>query len=442
MRFLLVLCCVAGGSAAAAFLPIFCACIFLWHDLFQPLTFAYRTGEYPLAIYCEAVLVLGFVYHAFRGTIRLRRNHFVDLTCVFLAWIFITAVVSSYPSAWTGYVSILKYLVPMLIVSQFVRTPFDAEMIMATMLFSIGIWAAAAGVLGPIHGAYPFLDIEGGQMTDNNEVAAATVGYVPFLVYFIFNYRWRFRLPVKLGLSLFLVITLSSIAFSQSRGAAVSLGVLAILYIIVLSRRKIRDFTLVATTVALALYFAPESFWKRISTINMGTEQTEASAHGRMELMHAAWLGSLGHPIFGMGPGCWLDGYAEYIPDRHNPHDIWLKCSVETGFPGLALFAAVILTVCYKLIRLRKAALSIGDQRTASIAMAIISAIVGVCAALSFLSQPYWEFLWAILATGGGFYANYMAALPRLRAKVGKAARPSPSRRSAPPEAPRPLPAT
>ncbi len=422
MRFLLVLVSVAIGSAASFFNPVFCACLFLWHDIFQPLTFAYRMGQYPLAIYCEAVLVFGFAFHVFRGRIKPRNNRFIVLTSVFLCWILVSAIVSSYPTAWTGLIAILKYLVPMMIVSQFVRTPFEAEMIMATLMFSVGIWSAAAGVLGPIHGAYPFLNIDGGQMSDNNEVAAATVGYVPFLVYFIFHYQGRFRLPVKAGLSVFLAITLSSIAFSQSRGAAVALAVLTVMYIVLLSRRKIRDFIVVALVAAVALHFAPDSFWKRIGTINIGTEQTEASASNRMALMHAAWLGTLDHPIFGMGPYCWLEGYAEYIADRHNPHNVWMKSSVETGFVGLGLFLAVIISVCWQMSRLRKKALALGDTRTASIALAILSSVVGICAALSFLSQPYWEYLWAILATGGGFYASSMAAYARRRRRALAAA--------------------
>jgi probable O-glycosylation ligase (exosortase A-associated) len=403
---------------AAVLWPVFGACLFLWHDIFQPLTFAYRTGEFPLAIYCEGIMLLGFIYHASRGSIRLRKNHFVVLTSIYLAWILICAIVSPYPAAWDGLVLILKYLVPMLIVSQFVRKSFDAEMIMATLMFSVGIWASAAGVLGPIQGAYPFLDIEGGQMTDNNEVAAATVGYLPFCIYFIFNYRGRFKPAMRIGLALFMLVSLSSIAFSQSRGAAVALGAMALLYLAFLSRHKIRDLVVVAVVASAALYFAPESFYARIGTINLGAEQTEESAHNRMELMKAAWRGSLDHPVFGMGPYCWLEGYAEYINDRHNPHDVWMKSSVETGFVGLGLFATIILTVCVKLGRLRRAALGIGDKRAAGIALAIMTSIVGVCAALSFLSQPYWEYLWAILAAGGGFYGNYMAALPKARARA------------------------
>ncbi|MDB5047950.1 MAG: hypothetical protein JWO30_1021 [Fibrobacteres bacterium] len=423
MRLLLVLLCVAVGTVAAALEPVFAACLFLWHDIFQPLTFAYRYGEYPLALYAQGVLLVAFGYHAYRGRIHLRANHFVILTLVFLAWILVCTFLSPYPSAWSGFVMILKYLIPMMIISQFVKSKFDAEMLMLTLMFSVGIWAAAAGVLGPLHGSYPYLEIEGGQMTDNNEVAAATVGYLPFCIYFIFNYRWRFKVWGRLGFAAFLVISLSSIAFSQSRGAAVALGVLGILYLMLMSRRKIRDFTVMAVVVSLALFFAPKSFYERMETVQIGAQQTEESAQNRMLLMHAAWSGSLDHPIFGMGPYCWLDGYYEYTNDRHNPHNVWMKSSVETGFVGLALFLAVIGTVCFNLKRLSSAALAVGDKRASSIALSLMASIVGVCAALTFLSQPYWEFLWAIMAVGAGFYANYMAAYPKLRSLVQEKAR-------------------
>lgn len=415
MRFLLVLLITACWSGAAAVKsPIFGICLFLWHDIFQPLTFAYSLGALPLAPYTLAVMGASTLFHAFRGKVRLSWNLFHTLLLAFLAWILVCTMVSPYPSAWEGMILIAKYLVPMGVIAAVAQTRRDLEWITGTLMFSVGIWAAAAGILGPVHGSYPYLNIEGGQMTDNNEVAAATVGYVPFLLYFIFNYSWKFRLPVRLGLAAFFVITLSSIAFSQSRGATVALAVLTLFYITLMSRHRIRDGIVLSAVIAGALWFAPSSFWERIGTINVGVEQTEASAQNRLALMKAAWEGTLDNPVFGMGPYCWLDGYAQYIDDRHNPHDVWLKCSVEIGLPGLFIFLAIIGAVCFGMHRVSRLSLKAGDRRTSNLALAVMASIIGICVALSFLSQPYWEYLWAILAGGAGFHARYMRDYPRM----------------------------
>ncbi|HLP39927.1 MAG TPA: O-antigen ligase family protein [Fibrobacteria bacterium] len=420
MRFLLVLLCTALFSAAALRAPVFGVCIFLWHDIFQPLTFAFRQGSIPLAAYCLAVMFGSFLHHLFNGKLKPAWTLFHLEVAIFLVWILICAIVSPYPTAWEGMRKVAVYLIPMGIIAFMVQTVRDMEWVSATLMFSVGIWAAAAGILGPFHGSYPYLAIEGGQMSDNNEVAAATVGYLPFCIHFIFHYSGRFRLPVRLAILGLFLVSLSSIAFSQSRGAAVATGTLAVFFLTLISKHKIRDTLVLVLFSAGALYFAPDSFWERMGTINIGVEQTEASASNRMALMKAAWEGTLDNPIFGMGPYCWLDGYAQYIDDRHNPHDVWLKCSVEIGLVGLGLFLAIISTVLACMWRVRQLAMKADDARGASMAMAVMASIIGVSIALSFLSQPYWEYFWAILAGGAGFHARYVKDDLLLKARARK----------------------
>ncbi len=407
MRYLLVLIAIMAGSVLSFFSPIYAVCLLLWQDIFQPLSFAFHFGEIPLAMYTIALLAISYFYHLFRGNLHPILNVFIFQTVLFLLWILVCTLVSPYVSAMPGFVKVLKYLIPLLFISTMVASRRDAELIMATLMFSVGLWAAAAGVLGPIHGAYPFLNIEGGQMGDNNEVAAATVGYLPFCLYFIFNYRWRFKFLGRAGLVLLFLVSLSSIAFSQSRGAAVALAVLVLFYIVFLSRKKIRETLVIGVFVSLALYFAPSSFYERMETIEMGSTQTEASAQNRMSLMTAAWHGMQDNPIFGMGPYCWLEGCDAYTDDAHNPHDVWLKCGVELGFPGLIIFVIIIGTQLVQLKMLSNRAAKLGDMQTCNVALALMASIVGICVALSFLSQPFWEYLWAILATGAGLQAVY-----------------------------------
>lgn len=427
MRYILVLLTILGATGLSYFAPIYAVCLFLWQNIFQPLRFAFHHGSLPLASYVLVVLLGSFAFNWYKGTFKPRVNFFTWAVPVFLGWVLVCAAVSEYEPALENFVKVLKYLLPLVLISTIVQTRKDVELVIAVLMFSVGLWAAAGGILGPLHGAYPFLNIEGSQMTDNNEVAAATVGYIPFVVYFIFNYRWKFRLLVRLGLVGFLLVSISSIVFSQSRGAAVALGALVCFHVVFLSRSKIRDFIVIGAIAGIGFTFLPQSFLDRMGTIELGVEQTEGSAQNRMALMKAAFEGTLDNPVFGMGPYCWLQGSNKYIDDPHNPHDVWVKCSVEIGVPGLALYLWIILTTLGKLYGTSRKALKAGDKPEGQICLALMASIISICLGLTFLSQPYWEYQWAIMGTGCGF-ATWYSSRPKKAAMgsgVGRAKRPA-----------------
>jgi hypothetical protein len=143
-----------------------------------------------------------------------------------------------------------------------------------------------------------------------------------------------------------------------------------------------------------------------MNTINVGAEQTEGSAKQRMTLLIGAYHASLDHPLFGLGPGGWLEVAEAYTGDSHNPHNIYLVLSSETGIPGLCIYLFVVIFTYVRVSRMTAAALKRGDREWARLGSALITCIFGLLSAMTFLNRPFNEYLWAWLAI-----ANAMPAI-------------------------------
>jgi probable O-glycosylation ligase (exosortase A-associated) len=426
MRMLLVLCFYALGAGLGMRAVVFAAALFLWSDIFQPLEFAKNPGRFPVAYFVLAALLAAYVSGWFRGKFKPRFGPYFYLLCGLMAWVGFTALISPYRDvAMEQFVLYLKYLLPLAIIHTAIASQADIKILSAVLAGSVGVWAAQAGVFTLANGARTDLGIPGGQMADRNDFAAAIVGTIPVLIYFMTSYDWKFKIPVRIGLALATGLSLCAIFFSLSRGASLGLAAQLMLYLGYVSKRKIRDVILIAIAGGILVFFLPESWYERMSTINVGTEQTEGSAKARMNLIMGAWHASLDYPVFGLGPGGWLEVAEAYTGDNHNPHNIYLVLTSETGFPGLALYLLLVAFTYVRVSRTISNALKRGDKQTARLGSALITAIFGLLSAMTFLNRPFNEYLWAWLAI-----ANALPEIESIRAgrkPEAKAARGKPS---------------
>ena len=288
MRLLLILGLFAVAGLFSLRAPVYAACLFLWNNIFQPLSFARSPAAFPAAQAVLAVLVGSYALHIARGKLKPRANWLILYSPVLLGWILVTALVSPIPHAMEGFVEILKYLLPLFFISIGLRSIPDIKILSILLTLSVGVWSAQAGVHGLVKGVTRDMAIEGGQMTDNNDFMAATVSILPMLLYLAFSYRGKFKGWAKAGGLLIAALSVAAIVFSGSRGAALGLAASAMLYVALVSRKKLRDGLSLVAIVSVVLLFLPDAFWERMSTIRLGSEQTEGSAQERMHMMTAA----------------------------------------------------------------------------------------------------------------------------------------------------------
>jgi probable O-glycosylation ligase (exosortase A-associated) len=422
MRFLLVMAIYGLGALIALRSVAAAGALFLWSDIFQPLSFAKASGAYPVAQYVFAVLVGAYLWHLARGTMKPRFGAYFIMLSIFLLWVLITVLVSPFrDAAVTEYVRYLKYLLPLLLINSSIQTPGDAKLLAGTLAASVGIWGAQAGLHCLLSGPSIDIGIPGGQMTERNDLTAGAVGTVPMLLYFAFAYRGRFRRPAQIVLLAAAVLNVCAIFLSLSRGSSIGFFVTLIFYVALVSRKRIRDSVLVAVFVALAFLLAPRSWYDRMSTINLGTEQTETSAQQRMEAMTGAFHATLDRPIFGWGPDGWLQVANIYTTMSANPHNIYLKLSSEVGVTGLVLYLAIMFLTYRRLMKLIGRAKRVGDPDAAKLSIAIITCIIGMLSALTFLNAPLGEYLWALVSVANALPTAYERKWGTDRSQAGGA---------------------
>lgn len=426
MRLILVLLLFAVAGFFSLRAPVFAACLFLWNNIFQPLSFARSPGAFPAAQLVLAVLAGAYTLHMAKGTLKPKANWLIWYSPVLLGWILVTALVSPIPTAMDGFVEILKYLLPLLFISIGLRSINDIKILSIMLTLSVGVWSAQAGVHGLVKGVSKDMAIAGGQMTDNNDFMAATVSIIPMLVYLAFSYRGKFRRWAKSGGLLIAGLSVAAIVFSQSRGAALGLAASAMLYVGMVSKRKLRDGLGIFVIIGVVLLLLPDAFWDRMSTIKLSSEQTEGSAQERMHMMTAAFRAVVDKPIFGVGPDCWLAVAYQYSGLHFDPHNIWLKLTAEIGIPGLILYLIALGATIGQLFKVRRLAAGRRDAESGNLATTLIMVIIGFIMPSTFLSHPFSEWLWAWLGLANALPVVYREKVAReIRlAKAAETARP------------------
>lgn len=379
--------------------------LFLWNNIFQPI--AWARGAFPAAQVVLAVLVGSYALNLAKGAFRPRSNFMIQYGVLLFGWILIVTLVSPIPRAVDGFIEILKYVLPLMMISTGLRTMQDVKLVTIVLTLSVGVWSAQAGVHGAVKGVTRDMAIPGGQMTDNNDFMAAAVSILPMLVYMAFSYKGKYRWMAKWGGLLMAALTLCAIVFSQSRGAALGLCGTGFLYVTLVSKRKVRDAVLGVAVTGVILLLLPDAFWDRMSTIRVGAEQTEGSAQQRMHMMISAYRAVLDHPLFGVGPECWGEVAFFYSGYTFDPHNIWLKLTTEIGVPGLILYLGFIFLTIWKLYGVRGIAARMRDPESSNLATALIMVIIGFLLPSTFLSHPFSEWLWAWLAVASAFLAIY-----------------------------------
>jgi O-antigen ligase len=123
---------------------------------------------------------------------------------------------------------------------------------------------------------------------------------------------------------------------------------------ITLVRRRPRAVLALAACLGVGLYFAPKSFWARMqglrkatSVATIGEMDPEGSARQRFAVLQTATRIIRDHPVVGVGLGAYELTNARYSPALGDldTHNTYLNVVAETGFPGLALFLAIVFSV-------------------------------------------------------------------------------------------------
>jgi probable O-glycosylation ligase (exosortase A-associated) len=200
---------------------------------------------------------------------------------------------------------------------------------------------------------------------DNNHFALAMTFLLPILIYL---YAYTAKPLTRLGLLAGGGLTFVSIIGTFSRGGLIGLSAVG-LYGLARSKHKFLLFIALALGLGFVVYFAPENWFNRMSTIQEADK--DGSFMGRVIAWKISLLLALDHPILGGGitaitnDATWnyyaaRFGLLDFIPTpgpAEKPkaaHSVYFQLLADVGFVGLGIFLVILFRAwrsCSKLIK-------------------------------------------------------------------------------------------
>jgi O-antigen ligase len=142
-----------------------------------------------------------------------------------------------------------------------------------------------------------------------------------------------------------IVIEIITVILTHSRGGALTLGAIVLLYAWKLKRRPERTWVyglMLAGLLALPLF--PSSYLDRMSTItNIQTDRT-GSAQERWYDMAVAAKTIIAHPVIGAGIGMNTLAMNEARGGWLPVHNVYLEHALDLGLPGLIVFCFLLVS--------------------------------------------------------------------------------------------------
>lgn len=404
MRSKLVLLILLFGVLWGIRAPVGGMWFYSWVTLFRPQDFTWLPlpNLVPIAF---AIMVFSLLSGAVRGKLSFRWNTGSIHLCSILFVCFLSYCFSSTREAsWEKLVQVFKIILPSLLICNSISKEKDFRIIVMTYAFSVGIWAIQSALHGLAGGrAVENMGI-GGQMSERNDFAVGVVMTWPLWYYFgLLSEKKLFKWGFFCG-SFFVGLC---VIISNSRGAMLGLAVVLFLNFMRKGTNRIRNLLLFLFLAPIVLALMPDYAFKRLQTIEMGTEQTDESAQSRMILMKAGLQGAMDNPLFGVGTGCWGLHYHNYVEKRgdgaYEPHSIWIKMAAELGFVGLGTYLFMLGNIIMKLRRIQKMGLRENNMKRYHYAGMLQLALIGYCTAGSFINQVYYEYMFLLIAASGAF---------------------------------------
>jgi len=225
---------------------------------------------------------------------------------------------------------------------------------------------------------------------DNNQLAVALLMTLPLANYLR---RQSANAAVRWALMAGMLLTLISVVGSYSRGAFLGLGALAVAGLLRSKRRLV--YLVFAGVIGIGVvYFMPQSFWDRMSTI--GSAESDTSFHGRDVAWQVSWDYARDHFPFGAGfYGPQLERvFHAYFPteDARAAHSIFFQVLGEHGFIGLAIYVAILagaLLKCFRIVALCRDRPDLAWAR--DLAVMIQMSLFMFCVAGAALSMAYYD---------------------------------------------------
>ncbi|MGE5178132.1 MAG: putative O-glycosylation ligase, exosortase A system-associated [Bacteroidota bacterium] len=416
--------------------------VYIWIGLMNPHRLSWRLQAIPVGVVIAAATLIGTVI---RGEIR--RIPMSALSVLLIVWTLYTTVTTIgalSPLAWVEWNRFSRIMFMCFVALMLLQERKRLERYVWVAMASIAFYGVKGGLFSILtRGQYRVWGPMGSFIEGNNELALAELMVLPLMLYFMRRASKSWQRLAYVGAVL---LTVFSIIFSYSRGALVALaGVASILML--RSRYRFQAFVIVVALGGIMVAFAPQQWKDRMYTLQH--YEGDQSAMQRLNSWGFAYNIAKTH-LFGAGFRTFTrDMFIQYAPDQsaemytyrgsvlvHDSHSIYFEAMAEQGFPGLAIFLAILIGALWKLERLRRSSSRIPSQRwVRDLSEMLQFSLLGYMLGGAFLGLAYFDLPYYMIVS-----AILLEYIAEREAKT--AARPAamPSRAAAWPGGPEPVP--
>jgi O-antigen ligase len=234
---------------------------------------------------------------------------------------------------------------------------------------------------------------------DANDFATFVVTALPLGIYFLHAGR---RVAVRLCAAAGLAVLTLGFVWSGSRGGFIALFAVAGFVVLRFSAIPLRwRLSATALVAVILLTTASDQYWQQMGTITSDTDYNHTSESGRLQIWSRGIDYMLQNPMLGLGPGNFqtAEGTLSPLAERqmfgigvrwNAPHNSFVQVGAELGFPGIALYLAVIASVFRAL------------RGSAALTLALTASVLGFVVGSFFLSLAYSEMLYTLVALSVG----------------------------------------
>ena len=331
---------------------------------------------------------------------RIPRSSIIMLLVMFFAWTTVTTLFAvETASAWKWWEQFGKILIMVWVTLMLVRDRQRMHLLVWVIVISLGFYGLKGGIFTVLKGgAYHIYGPAGSFIADNNDLAQALCMTLPLMRYLQLQSQSK---RLRIALMLAMVLTGIAILGTYSRGGLIALAVVSSI-LFLKSRGRIGVVIVVAILGMTAYHFMPVQWTQRMGTLH-NAEQTN-SFETRAQSWEFATNVALHSPIVGGGFNIYQshEMWRQYGPEGAEPravHSIYFRVLGEQGFPGLALFLALLFTSWRSCSRVRKKTQDSLEQRWAYDlgSMAQVSLLAFMTAGLATTSS-YFDLSYQLIA--------------------------------------------
>lgn len=387
-----------GGAVISIFNPWYGLLIYICFAIVKPESMWYWSvpaGNYSRIV--AIALLVGWALKGFGEWNFGKAKPIVLCLLGFWAWSVICLLFAdNFEVGWSYVETKSKIFLPFLVGATLLRTQRQLTELAWTLVLSQGY--VAYELNSSYYGGFNRLHELGFGGMDNNSaaIALAAASGLAFFLGLEEKRQWT-RLLAFVAAAL----CVHCCFFAFSRGAMLSLCVLAVVSFILIPKRPMY-MALFGLGIIVAFMLAGDQVVERFLTIFAEGEERDSSAQSRLDMWKICWAAMVSSPLFGLGPGHFrLSASSFGLTEGKSAHSLWFETGAEFGFPGVGLLIAFYVSCCWILYReLRKLSDTSTIYNRAS--RMVIASICGFIVAASFVTLPGLEFPYYVVLLGVG----------------------------------------